>query len=948
VGSVATTKRAQSVMLLEREREQQGLSDALSGAKAGRGNVTLVEGVAGIGKTSLLAELRGHARSAGFRVLSARGAELELGFPYGVVRQLFELPLRSSSADERAALLEGAAGLAGQLLGLSGEASGQPASDFLFAVLNGLYWLTVNLADRGPVLLVIDDAHWSDGSSLAWLTFLRARIDELPVAVVLATRPEHERRELAQLAVSDREVPVVLLRPAPLTTAACTALTRSALGADAAPEFCEACRAATGGNPFLLRELLAGLLADRIAPSSRSASIVGAYRSDVVARWVVARLSSLGSDAVALATAVSILGVEVPLGRAGALAHLEPLQAAEAADRLAAAGIVQPGRPLTFVHAILAAAVHDELGQSRRGALHREAARVLADEGAPGEQIAAHLLVTEPAGEQGVVTRLTAAAEEATSRGAPESARAYLTRALAEPPALEQRPELVHGLGRAAFLAGDPSAPAHLLAAHGAATTASARAAIALDLSQYLIVLGRLDEAFPLLEDAIDELGDTDEQLAARLEVWLTFTARMQTAHAGVYRERIARLRAASPEDSPIGRRRMALLVDALISGDEDYGAAIALAERAFAGGELLDELGPESPLFYLVVRALAAAGAAGSATRWCDAAIAQARAHGSLIGFGLASCSRAVANVGRGALADAEADARAGLAVAGAGSDVEPITVDALATVLLERGELDEAEQLVLPVAARCDGTDQFTALFGIHARARLRIAQGDPRGGLDDLTACRRWLAAFGISARGLLPWASEATLAQLALGDREGAGELARLELAEARRLGEPRILGRALRVAGLIERDLGLLRESVEVLTRSEARLEQARALVDLGAALRRAGHRTDARPPLSAGLDLADRCGASLLAVRAREELVAAGARPRRQRIAGVDSLTVSERRIARMANDGMTNREIAQALFLTPKTVAYHLTHAYQKLDISGRDQLAGALSQDA
>ncbi len=934
-----------SAVLLEREHEQRELSALLGRAKAGRGGVVMIEGVAGIGKTTLLVDLRDQARAAGFHVLLARGAEIELGFAYGVVRQLFERLLRGLPVDERSALLEGSAGLAGQLFGLSGENAVPPGSDFLFAVLNGLYWLTVNLADRGPLLLVVDDAHWSDGASVAWLSFLLPRIDELEVAVVIAARPEHQRPELTQLALGDREPPVLLLRPASLTPDGCATLTRDALGEDAPTEFCDACHAATGGNPFLLRELLAGLAADRVAPSARSASVVRAYRSGTVTRWILGRLSTLGDDARALATAVSILGVEVPIGRAAALAGLEPQPAAEAADRLAAAGILQAGRPLAFVHAIVAATVRDQLPLSQRGALHRQAARILAEQGAGAEQIAAHLLLTDPTGEQAVVSGLRAAADEATVRGAPESACAYLLRAVAEHPAEPQRAALLHELGLAAFLAGDSSARQHLAAAHGAAAGPSARGAIALDLAQYLIVAGRLDEASELLERAIAELGEHDEQLAARLEVRLTFTARMQKAHASVYRARIGRLRAQPLEDSDIGRRRMALLIDASIAADEDYAAAAALADRAFADGRLLEELGPESPLFYLVVSGLAAAGAIELATRWCDAAIALARARGSLVGFGLASCSRAAVALARGMLADAEADARAGLADSGSGSALEALAISTLSAVMLERGEMAEAEQLVLPVAARCQDVDQFTALYAIHARGRLRIAQGEPRAGLSDLAACERWLASFGIGARGYIPWSADAARAHLALGERDRARELARHELASARRLAEPRALGVALRTAGLVERNDEYLREAVEVLRGSPARLEHARALVELGAARRRAGHRTEARPALAGGLDLADRCGATLLAVRAREELIAAGARPRRERISGVDSLTASERRIALMAGDGMTNREIAQALFLTPKTVAYHLTHVYQKLDITGRERLTEALA---
>jgi DNA-binding CsgD family transcriptional regulator len=323
---------------------------------------------------------------------------------------------------------------------------------------------------------------------------------------------------------------------------------------------------------------------------------------------------------------------------------------------------------------------------------------------------------------------------------------------------------------------------------------------------------------------------------------------------------------------------------------------------------------------------------------------VAAARRSGSLIGFGLASCIRSKMMLHAGALAEAEADARAGLASGGVGSGLEAFTTGVLGSVLLERGELDEAEQLVLPVAESCEGVDNWTLLFAVYARGRLRVAQGDLRAGLADFEACADWLATFGISARGQAVSGPDSALAYLALGELDRARELAQRELEIAEQVGEPRLLGIALRTCGLVEANVDQLQEAVSVLEGTAARLEHARALVELGAALRRAGHRTDARSPLAEGLDLAGRCGATVLAKRARDELIAAGARPRRERISGIDSLTASERRVANMANEGMTNREIAQALFLTGKTVAYHLTHVYQKLEIAGREELGAAL----
>jgi DNA-binding CsgD family transcriptional regulator len=169
----------------------------------------------------------------------------------------------------------------------------------------------------------------------------------------------------------------------------------------------------------------------------------------------------------------------------------------------------------------------------------------------------------------------------------------------------------------------------------------------------------------------------------------------------------------------------------------------------------------------------------------------------------------------------------------------------------------------------------------------------------------------------------------------------------ELDQARAIGQPRAIGVALRARALLsekDNEIELLQQAVAVLGSSPSRLEQARALVDLGAALRRAGRRRDAREPLRNGLDVAASSGASALAARARDELIAAGARPRRERLSRPEALTASERRVAKMAAEGMTNREIAQTLFVTMKTVAMHLTRSYEKLEITGRAELPATL----
>jgi DNA-binding CsgD family transcriptional regulator len=182
---------------------------------------------------------------------------------------------------------------------------------------------------------------------------------------------------------------------------------------------------------------------------------------------------------------------------------------------------------------------------------------------------------------------------------------------------------------------------------------------------------------------------------------------------------------------------------------------------------------------------------------------------------------------------------------------------------------------------------------------------------------------------------------------LGEREEARRLAQAELADVRAFGAPRALGVSLRIAGLADggpRGLELLHESVAHLRDSPALLERAKSLTELGAALRRAGQRAAAREPLAESLELGVRCGARRLAARAREELKATGARPRRERRTGVEALTPSELRTVHLAADGRTNREIAQELYVTLKTVEGHLSRAYTKLGIEGRAQLPGVL----
>jgi ATP/maltotriose-dependent transcriptional regulator MalT len=329
-----------------------------------------------------------------------------------------------------------------------------------------------------------------------------------------------------------------------------------------------------------------------------------------------------------------------------------------------------------------------------------------------------------------------------------------------------------------------------------------------------------------------------------------------------------------------------------------------------------------------------------------------QADRSGSSRGLVAVYSTAALLKLKLGDLAQADAAARIALRVAQDGDFAGglPFAATVLAETAVAGGQLDEAQALLdlLPHEGLAAGVG--TVLIPA-ARGRLRLAQGRPQEALGEFEACMTlWepkIWGMQMSDAGYLHARAGAAHALLALGDMRRARQLAEAELADTRRFGGRRALGVALRAAGLARggaKGLAMLEESAAVLGESPAVLERAASLVEWGAALRRAGQRSQARRVLSQGLDGAARCGAQPLAARAREELRIAGARPRRDWSVGVEALTPSELRVARLARDGRTNRQIAQELYLSIKTVEGHLARAYGKLGIASREELDGTL----
>jgi DNA-binding CsgD family transcriptional regulator/tetratricopeptide (TPR) repeat protein len=938
--------------LLERDTALAGIDQHLREAIAGAGSLLVLEGPAGIGKTRLIQAAGRHGRELGLTTLSARGSELERDFAYGLVRQLFEAPLVAAAPAERAELLAGAAGHAAALFGVA--AAQDDVADALldpsFAVLHGLYWLCANLGRRCPLLLCIDDVHWADQASLRFLHYLGRRLEELPIAVVAAARPARSADGsplLAALAAGPLADVVVL---APLSERAVAELVRRGLGADVEPAFAAACHEATGGVPFLVRELIRAVAEAGIKPAAAASPRVTALAPRAVAHSVVQRLSRLSAPARALAPAAAVLG-EADLRLAAGLGGVDPGAAAIAADELAAAGILEPGRPLRFAHPVVRAAVEADLSPGGRAGLHAAAARLLADEGASVHRVAAHLLAADPAGHDWVVESLVPAARAAIANGAPDSAVAYLRRALAEPPSGRLRPEVLLELGFAESYAGDPQAVAHLEQALDTAAGTTAQVSVTLALGRMLQIEGRNRESLEVFDRTRARLGSTDRRAALTLEGAALGAAQLDAGTAGDAAKRIAHLRRLAEEDPGIPPSVFGMLAVAATMANEPAETAARLALRALDGApKLLPEAVDRPPFFYHACHTLTFAECYQEALRRFDEALADARQLGSLSHVLALSCYRAFAHLRTGSLADAEADARAALETGPRPPGIHAaLALAVLLETLAERGEPEAAEA----ADQRYRLAEQFPTMLHagwlLAARGRVRLAGLRPSAALGDLLAAGDLFARLRSPSPSVAPWRSDAALAHLALSAPAEARTLAAEEVALAQAYHGPRTLGIALRAAGLAEggqRGIGLLRQAARVLEASGARLEHARALADLGAALRRAGYRAESREILRPALDLAHRCGALALTERARTELIAAGGRPRRIVLSGLDSLTPSERRGAQLAADGLANRDIAQNLFITARTVEGHLTHAYQKLAITTRDQLPAALAR--
>jgi DNA-binding CsgD family transcriptional regulator len=889
----------------------------------------IIEGAAGAGKSRLLAAGVELARAAGLRVLRASGSELERDFAYGTVRQLFEPPVVAASPAARQRLLGGAAAPASWVLGPAGDE--QP--DAAIVMLHALYWLAANLAEQAPLLIAVEDLHWVDAASAHSLAYLSRRLADVPIVVVVTLRP-HEPGSPEDAVAELRAQPgALVITPRPLTPAAAGVLVRAWLpGAD--ERLCAACCEVSAGNPFYLQELLRAVADSGI----QSVRAVREAAVPSLGDRVMRRVRRVSEAAPALAGAMAVLGDRAPLALAAELAGLDVVTASRLARRLVRIEVLASEDPVTFVHPLIRQSVYEALTGAERDDAHRAAARLLGP-AAPVEAVASHLAAVRPTGSAAVAGTLLAAAEEALRRAAPELGIRWLRRALAEEAAAPSRALLLFRLGQAEMAVRDPAAVTDFsdaLALAGDDDDLYAR--IAVTLTELLCMIGRWEAGVRLAQTARARVGDQAELHLELTAPYAAATAYDPRLSADFDRDRERLLTLAQGESWP-ARALAALLAAVAVLRDGDAGRAVALAEHSL-GGDRLIQRNAGGWASAQLLWALIAADELDLAVAACERVEAAGKRAGLLVGMATGAIFRGHVCTRRGELADAEAALRPPIAMAAENGTLMWATTAywVLAEALAERPSLADIARDVESLQLDPGFMATLSGAMLLEVRGRLRRQRGDRAGAVADLRACGETAAVVAPSPC-FSSWRSE-----LALALPDAAGDEARAlieeELALARKSGLARPEGIALRAAGVRyggEAGTGLLRESVAVLRRCPAPLERARSLVELGAALRRSGQRAEAREPLAEGIELGRWCGAERLTERAGDELRAAGARPRRIARSGIDALTASELRVARLAARGLANESIAQELYVSRKTVETHLSHAYGKLGLSGQ-----------
>jgi DNA-binding CsgD family transcriptional regulator len=896
--------------LYGRQTEMAVLAATLDARADGLAQALFFEGAPGTGKSALLAWARADARRRGWTVLTARASVLETDNDLGVLRQvLATLP----------ALPDGWP---------PASPGPVPEGPALFEMFERVSAHLLDVASHDPVLVAVDDLQWCDASSLRWLAYLASRGTGLPIAIAAAGFPAElsEHRFLADEVVASCERHQL----ARLTRAQLRRWLADVLGAPPDDELADGCLEATGGNPALLAGLLPVLPALPALSAKESLENAG---TAAVSRRVMPWIRRGGPEALAVAQAVTVLGDDSYPVLVARLAGLSLDGASGAIDQLIKLDILTDASPLRYVHSLTRAVVNSQLNTGLRTSLRLRASRIVRDHHCEPERAAAYLLAVDVADDPGALDTLRAAASSALGNGRPEPALRYLRRALAEPMPGSARAELLAEIGALETGLGVASPGSTLRHALSMTAEPALRVRIATDLAYADASAG--NPLGPVVEIVDEACALSSGGLAAEAEFGI-FLAYAQSADASEFlSRRLPRFRELAGDDTRLaalagladawsgtrrGRDRAGCVrrtLSALEAIDRQHAWELRL--RWPAAGTLIDA--EEYDLAETSGRFAHRQGPAGDAALW--AYLRGRLAHG------------------RGDLEAARAELRDALNnPPAAGTNA----VVALAHVLTDLGELEDADRLISGHVPAVRGSRTWATATLTFVKASLFMARNQHREALKGFLEAGRTLGELGIDNPAMLHWRSRAARCHAILGDRAEATSLTAQEAGLARSWGSPRALSTALAAAGVVALDRDAALAAVTALDGTEAESHRAAALVDLGVVLWETGATDEAHGHLQAGYALARMIGARPTWQRAARYLKHGGGRPDLGRISGVSALTAQERAVAERAATGATNRQIADEMVLTQRTVEQYLTSAYRKLGITGRSGLATAL----
>jgi DNA-binding CsgD family transcriptional regulator len=940
---------AMSDAIDERDSWLDDLGAAFTGSAAFA--TAMVEGEPGLGKSSMLDAAARVARREGHLVLQARCSELESTYEYALARRLIDLlRLEAPATFERSAEMPSATPGAERPIDRD-QAS--PRTDTAGSVTD-LYAEVSRVALWRPVVVAVDDLQWCDAPSAAELVYLARRAMPGRILLVAATSPHSARHESGAADELMDEPTTRVLHLHPLSPGSVSGFVQGHVP-HASPALVEACQSATGGNPFLLFSLLAELR--RATPDhAADESTVESLAPRVVARSIRRRLAAVPALWLRILQVTALLGDAADLASVAELADAEPGAVVPAIDAMVGLWLLQRDDAFRFRYPLERSTVYAEMPPAVRAQAHAKAARVLSDRQFPVEDVARHLVLSEPAGDPWAIDQLEAGADQLLAAGHDELAVQCLRRVLREPVGESDRGRLLIAAAAAesrvvAATAGLP----YLRTAVELEADARALAASALDLGRALPEGAERSELATLLPTIAGRLDHDDrgtEEFRLRLELTAAAEQLLPDATGAQIVEGL--LGGRREGTSRLERQALAQLASIRSLDARRWNADVVadLAQQLVDRDELAAADPTDVRIWIRALATIARAGRFEHAAAQAERARALAQACDDRAAYLELTSVLAFVYLLQGSLDSAEAECRrftdhdgSGATGASTESEASQRARAVLAAILDERGRRDEASQLL----ERGSIPRSFPGLVMLELRGRLRFQSGQTESALSDLREAAHEAQQLGIDNPAICDWRSALALALHHTGAPGEAWELAQEQVSVARAFGAAWSLGAALRTAAAVApaaKQMALITEAVKVLEHSGASLELAHALVDLGQLHVATGDKKTAREVLRRGADAAFRCSATPLVNRAVELLRAAGARPRRVALTGAGALTPMERRAAELAVAGHGNAEIAAMLFVNSKTVEAHLSRVYRKLHIRSRRELPSSLAR--